>query len=132
MRFQSFNPSPAPAGSVFTPSDRHTLGYDFKPWTDAKAIADGPAILRYTRETADEAGITPHIRFGHAVRSAEWWSQEACWTVEAERTEAGQRVTLCARFFCMCCSYAQGHRPSSPAKPTTAAPSWSRSSGSGT
>ena len=26
-------------------SDMHTLGYSFKPWTQAKAIADGPSIL---------------------------------------------------------------------------------------
>ena len=30
----------------------HTLGYRFKPWTAAKAIADGPSILEYMRETA--------------------------------------------------------------------------------
>ena len=30
---------------VRSDSDMYTLGYDFKPWTDAKAIADGPAIL---------------------------------------------------------------------------------------
>jgi monooxygenase len=28
-------------------SDMHTLGYNFKPWREAKAIADGPSILRY-------------------------------------------------------------------------------------
>lgn len=26
-------------------SDMQTLGYSFKPWSGAKAIADGPAIL---------------------------------------------------------------------------------------
>ncbi len=26
-------------------SDMHTLGYSFKPWLEAKAIADGPSIL---------------------------------------------------------------------------------------
>jgi monooxygenase len=95
-------------------SDMYTLGYDFKPWTGAKAIADGPAILRYIRETADEGGITRHVRFGHAVRSAEWSSRDACWTVAAERGPTGERVTLRARFVYMCCgyySYAQGHRP---------------------
>ena len=30
----------------------HTLGYAFRPWTRDKAIADGPAILDYIRETA--------------------------------------------------------------------------------
>src|SRR5271165_2514956 len=51
-------------------SDMYTLGYDFKPWTGAKSIADGPTILNYIRETAEESGITPHIRLGIAVRSA--------------------------------------------------------------
>lgn len=99
---------------VRSDSDMYTLGYSFRPWTEAKAIADGPAILHYVRETADEAGITKHIRFGHAVRSAEWSSADACWTVMAERTDTGERVPLRARFLYMCCgyySYAQGHRP---------------------
>ena len=34
-------------------SDMFTLGYSFKPWTEPKAIADGPHILNYVRETAD-------------------------------------------------------------------------------
>ena len=48
---------------VRSDSDMHTLGYDFKPWTDAKAIADGPAILDYVRETARENGLMDHIHF---------------------------------------------------------------------
>jgi monooxygenase len=101
-------------------SDMYTLGYDFKPWGDAKAIAEGPAILRYIRETAAAGGITAHIRFGHAVRTVEWSASDAYWTVTAERARAGDAVgavapvTLRARFLYMCCgyfSYAQGHRP---------------------
>src|SRR4051812_25865595 len=38
-------------------SDMYTLGYRFKPWTEAKAIADGPRILNYVRETANDNGI---------------------------------------------------------------------------
>jgi cation diffusion facilitator CzcD-associated flavoprotein CzcO len=30
----------------------YTNGYRFRPWRDPKAIADGPAILSYIRETA--------------------------------------------------------------------------------
>ena len=44
-----------------------TLGYPFRPWTGDKAIADGPAILSYLRETAREHGIDRQIRFGHRV-----------------------------------------------------------------
>lgn len=95
-------------------SDMYTLGYRFKPWKGAKAIADGPSILAYIRETAEEAGITPHIRFGHKVVSAAWDSSEACWTVEAERGADGSRLRLRARFLDVCAgyySYAEGHRP---------------------
>ncbi|HBH89988.1 MAG TPA: FAD-containing monooxygenase EthA, partial [Hyphomonadaceae bacterium] len=49
-------------------SDMHTLGYSFKPWRQAKAIADGPSIRSYVRETADENGISEHIRFGQDVK----------------------------------------------------------------
>jgi len=51
-------------------SDMHTFGYRFRPWIDEKAIADGPSILRYLRETATEAGIDRHIRFGHRALGA--------------------------------------------------------------
>src|SRR6266567_9516609 len=65
-------------------SDMYTLGYRFRPWTEAKAIADGPSILGYVRATAAEAGIDKHIRFGHRVTRASWSGEQAQWTVEAE------------------------------------------------
>src|SRR5919107_1364498 len=41
---------------VRSDSDMQTFAYAFRPWTGEKAIADGPDILRYLRETAGEAG----------------------------------------------------------------------------
>ena len=38
-------------------SDMFTLGYSFKPWVEAKAIADGPRILNYVQETATDNGV---------------------------------------------------------------------------
>ena len=99
---------------VRSDSDMHTLGYSFKPWTNPKAIADGPAILDYIRETAREAGINEHIRFGHKVVRAAWSSREACWTVEAEQADGGPRRTLRARFLYACSgyyNYEEAHRP---------------------
>src|SRR3954465_1136933 len=58
-------------------SDMYTLGYVFKPWPGAKAIADGPSILEYVRETAREAGIDKKIRFNHRVVNADWSSEDA-------------------------------------------------------
>ena len=40
-------------------SDMHTLGYNFKPWRESKAIADGPSILNYVHETAARARYRP-------------------------------------------------------------------------
>ena len=107
---------------VRSDSDMYTLGYDFRPWNDAKAIGLGPDILRYIRDTAAEEGITQRIQFGTRVRGASWSTRDACWTVEAERTGeagglAGGRQQFRARFLYMCCgyySYSQGHRPSFP------------------
>ncbi len=73
-------------------SDMFTLGYSFKPWTDPKAIADGPQILNYVRETATENGIEKHIRFRHRVKRASWSTPDARWTVEVERI-AGEGAT---------------------------------------
>lgn len=84
-------------------SDMHTLGYNFKPWQNPKAIADGPSIRAYVNETADEYGIRPHIRFRHLVRRISWSSDDARWTVEAEHD--GRTVRLTSRFLLMCAGY---------------------------
>ena len=84
-------------------SDMFTLGYSFKPWTEQKAIADGPSIRKYVNETARENGIDKHIRFRHQVKRASWSSQEECWTVEAEH--AGQPTRFTAKFVLMCAGY---------------------------
>lgn len=102
---------------VRSDSDMHTLGYDFKPWTAEKAIADGPSIMAYLRETVDEHGVGPHIRFGHLVQRAEWDSHTATWTVTAERRSDGTTVTISAGFLFMCSgyySYRAGHTPEFP------------------
>ncbi|MGN6606197.1 MAG: flavin-containing monooxygenase [Jatrophihabitans sp.] len=88
---------------VRSDSDMHTLGYRFKPWTQAKAIADGPSILEYVRETAREAGIDRHIRFGHRVQRAEWDSDTARWTIAAEHD--GTPVVITAGYLLVCSGY---------------------------
>jgi monooxygenase len=89
-------------------SDMFTLGYSFKPWTEPKAIADGPRILNYVRETAAENGLEKDIRFRHRVKRAMWSTPDARWTVEAERV-TGEGATEIARFTCnflfMCSGY---------------------------
>ena len=72
-------------------SDMYTLGYAFKPWTEQKAIADGPSIWNYVNETAREHGVDKHIRFKHRVTRCAWDSNEARWTVEAEHAGGVKR-----------------------------------------
>ncbi|MET0274085.1 MAG: NAD(P)/FAD-dependent oxidoreductase [Phenylobacterium sp.] len=96
-------------------SDMYTLGYAFRPWTEAKAIADGPSILRYVRDTAREADIEQHIRFRHQVKRAAWSSEDAAWTVEA--LHDGKPVQLTCSFLFLCggyYSYEGGYTPDFP------------------
>jgi cation diffusion facilitator CzcD-associated flavoprotein CzcO len=86
-------------------SDMFTLGYSFRPWREAEAIADGGAIRKYIRETASEGGIDRHIRFHHRVLRAEWSTPDARWTIEAERTDTGETVRLTCGFLFMCTGY---------------------------
>jgi cation diffusion facilitator CzcD-associated flavoprotein CzcO/pimeloyl-ACP methyl ester carboxylesterase len=77
---------------VRSDSDMYTLGYSFRPWTDAKAIADGTSIREYIIDTIADEGLAPDIRLGLRVLSAEWASETALWTVTAVRTQAGERT----------------------------------------
>ena len=99
-------------------SDMHTLGYSFRPWTQPKAIADGPAILSYLRETAEAYGIDRKIHYGHRVERAKYSSRQARWTVEA-RDAAGQLVELTCSFLYVCAGYYdydEGYTPELPGR----------------
>ena len=98
-------------------SDLHTFGYAFKPWLGDRALADGPSILRYLRETITEYGIEQNIRFGHKVREAHWSSDDACWTVHAEQGPDATLVQITARWlFCAggYFRYDRGYTPDLP------------------
>lgn len=85
-------------------SDMYTLGYAFKPWTNAKSIADGPAILEYIRETAQEYGVDRKIRYGHRATRARWSTEQARWTVEVQLSSGETRHFTCAFLFA-CAGY---------------------------
>jgi cation diffusion facilitator CzcD-associated flavoprotein CzcO len=85
-------------------SDMYTLGYSFKPWVGEKAIADGPSILQYLRDTAAQYGVDKRIRFGHRVQRADWSTADALWTVQIERA-GGEVFTLRCNFLLMCSGY---------------------------
>ena len=95
-------------------SDMHTMGFRFKPWTDPKTIADGPSILEYLNEAADENNLREKIQFKTKVKTAQWDSNSACWRLGIEKDEAGviQDVScsilyLCGGYY----NYDQGYLP---------------------
>lgn len=85
---------------VRSDSDMFTLGYPFRPWRQARAIADGQSIWDYIRDTAEENGIDKHIRYNQKVTSAEWDSTQARWTVQVDGG-----ISYTCRFLYMCSGY---------------------------
>lgn len=102
---------------VRSDSDMFTLGYPFHPWKEANAIADGPSILAYLRDTARTYGIEDHVRFGRKVVAASWSSEDAAWTLEV-RTAAGVEryrtrfLYLCSGYY----AYDEAHDPDLPGR----------------
>ncbi len=98
-------------------SDMHTLGYSFKPWKSAKAIADGPSILRYVKETAAENHIDEKIRYSHKLTAANWDSDSSRWTLTVAQTDTGNSVQISCNFLYMCAGYYNYNQPHEPDLP---------------
>jgi len=97
-------------------SDMYTLGYRFRPWREAKAIADGPSILNYIRETAQDYGIDRKIRYGCRAKRATWSAEAAKWTLEVAG-DGGATTRMTCDFLYMCSGYydyAGGYMPGWP------------------
>ncbi|MCU1513378.1 MAG: Flavin-containing monooxygenase, partial [Microbacteriaceae bacterium] len=83
---------------VRSDSDLHTLGYEFRPWRDAKAIAGADKILSYLKDTAHEFELDKKIRFNQKLVTADWSSAHQRWTATVEHTDTGARDTISARW----------------------------------
>lgn len=90
---------------VRSDSDMYTLGYHFKPWRNAKSIADGASILHYLQETVREHDLERHMRFGRRVTGASWSSEEAAWTVTMRNASTGVDEFIRCSFLFMCAGY---------------------------
>ncbi|MBR7835400.1 NAD(P)/FAD-dependent oxidoreductase [Actinospica durhamensis] len=90
---------------VRSDSDMHTLGYRFRPWTGTTALADGPEILRYVRETAEQYGVDRRIEYGVRVVGAHWSCADARWTVTVRDAASGEESTRTCRFLYLCTGY---------------------------
>lgn len=102
---------------VRSDSDMFTLGYPFRPWKEARIIADGPSILQYVRDTAGECGIDRKIRCNHRVRWASWSTHHARWSLLVETGLDGETAEYTCDFLYGCSgyySYDSGHQPDFP------------------
>ena len=88
---------------VRSDSDMFTLGYRWRPWRGDKALADGPSILQYVRDVAQEYGVDRLIRYGHKVVRADWDSATARWTVQVETPDGPHEIS--AGFLLGCTGY---------------------------
>jgi len=94
-------------------SDLYTFGYRFKPWM-GPPIATADEIRKYMGEVIAENDLARHIRYQHKISSATWSGKDALWTVEATRTDTGERKRFTTNFLWMCQGYykhAQGYTP---------------------
>jgi cation diffusion facilitator CzcD-associated flavoprotein CzcO len=89
---------------VRSDSDMHTLGFDFEPWTEKKAIADGPSILTYITRIVEKYQLRKNIAFGHKMLSANWSTEEALWTLTVTDKQGNQHEKR-ARFLYMGTGY---------------------------
>jgi len=93
-------------------SDMYTLGFQFRPWTHPKAIADAPAILEYLNETADVFDLRKLIQFQTKVTQARWNSGRSAWTLNVQRNGNDEKVTTQFLFLCTgYYNYEAGYRP---------------------
>jgi monooxygenase len=72
---------------VRSDSDMFTFGYNFRPWSDTKVLADGASIRQYLHDTAAEYDIEKLIAFDRQVVKASWSSAQNRWTVETRSAE---------------------------------------------
>lgn len=98
-------------------SDMFTLGFPFRPWNRTESIASGENILNYLRDTADEFGVTSHIRYRHRIIAADFHTDDDRWHVTAERTTDDgdlELVNITASYYVSASGYYRydrGHTP---------------------
>ncbi|MFT6519144.1 MAG: cation diffusion facilitator CzcD-associated flavoprotein CzcO [Candidatus Azotimanducaceae bacterium] len=98
-------------------SDMYTFGFNFKPWTSAKAISPGDEIRDYVTEAASENGIDKHIEFGHKVLDTNWCSKTALWHSQVKDVKTDEVHAVTSKFFFSCggyYNYDKGYTPEFP------------------
>lgn len=98
-------------------SDMFTLGFRFKPWRSAQAIAEGDSIKAYIKEAAEENGIDQHIRYRQQVVAADWSDTDNRWTLTVDAGDGAGNSTITCSFLFACSgyyNYDEGYSPGFP------------------
>lgn len=95
-------------------SDMYTLGYNFKPWTHSKVIAEGHTILDYIKEAAVENDVVKNIRFNTKIIEAHWNSDTHRWTIICKDNVTGKEKRYIGKYVISCMgyyNYEKGYKP---------------------
>ena len=93
-----------------------TFGYRWRPWTEDRALADGPSILDYLRTVAREYGVDRLIRYRHRVVARELGLRRPR-AGRSRSTATASASQLTASFLWGCSGYydtEQGYAPEFP------------------
>ncbi len=75
----------------------HLYSLSFAPNPDwSRSFSPQPEIWEYLRRTADEQGVTPHIRFDSEVTEARWDDDRRIWVLTTASGEVRCRVLVAA------------------------------------
>ena len=86
-------------------SDMYTFGYSFKTWEDQKSFADGPSILKYLNEAADEYKVREHIIYNQRALSYNFDKEKKLWTVITVNTVTEKETVYMCQFIFSCSGY---------------------------
>lgn len=86
-------------------SDMYTFGYSFKTWEDQKSFADGPSILKYLNEAADEYKVRDHIIYNQRALSYNFDTEKKSWRVTTVNTVTEEETVYSCQFIFSCSGY---------------------------
>lgn len=98
-------------------SDMSTFGYEFKPWTGSKVLADGTSIRNYVNQTADEYKMLEKVHFNRQVKAANWSSEKKMWQLDVFNSADNKTEQWTADFLLGCTGYYdydKGFKPDFP------------------
>ncbi len=98
-------------------SDMSTFGFGFRPWRDARILADGAQIRQYVEDAAADDGVLERVRFGRRAISADFSHATGRWTVEVEDENTGGNESYSAGYVVGATGYYDYDQPYRPEFP---------------